>query len=139
MRAVEFRRDRQGEAVFKISLARRSSAFSLHRRFSFADSSLAVPGRFLASISSCFTQTRNYLGEAIPSMPATALIVAVRLGIAALRLQHHPHVPLPQPRPVLRNTWYESNPFNEFTLQTRRGTSPATIRQIAKISARGSS
>src|SRR5262245_11401886 len=50
---------KKAEAAFKISLARRSSAFSRRSRFSSADSSLDAPARVPASTSACRTHLRT--------------------------------------------------------------------------------
>ena len=114
---------KKAEAAFKISSARRSSAFSFRRRFNSADSSLAVPGCFPASTSACFTQTRNHSGEAIPSIAATALITAARSGQSLCDPNTIRTARSRSPNRYLETPGMRMIPSNEFTLRTRQGAS----------------
>jgi hypothetical protein len=71
---------RRADAAFKISLARRSSAFSALSRLISAASSDVVPGRRLASTSAFRTHARTVSAAPMPSFAATAFIVAHSVG-----------------------------------------------------------
>ena len=62
------------EAAFKISLARRSSAFSRFSRLISALSALVTPGRCPALTSAWRTHLRSVSADPMPSLPATATI-----------------------------------------------------------------
>lgn len=68
------------DAAFKISFARRSSAFSRRSRFSSAASSVVRPGRLPSSIWAWRTQLRSISAVPMPGLVATALIVAHSVG-----------------------------------------------------------
>lgn len=67
---------KKAEADFRISFARRSSAFSRLSRLISASSSLVTPGRSPASTCVRRTHRRNVSGEPIPSLPATCRIAS---------------------------------------------------------------
>ena len=67
-------------AAFKISLARRSSAFSRSNALIRPASSVLIPGRVPVSISAWRTQLRSVCAVPIPSFAAIDLIAASRDG-----------------------------------------------------------
>jgi len=73
--AVELRRE-EADAAFKISFARRSSAFSFFNSLTFTESSVVTPGRWPVSISERRTHLRSVSGEPIPSFAAIDLIAS---------------------------------------------------------------
>src|SRR3954463_12914923 len=54
---------KNADAVLRISLARRSSAFSRRRRLSSSDSAVLTPGTRPSSMSACLHQPRNVSGR----------------------------------------------------------------------------
>ncbi len=64
------------DAVFKIALALRNSAFSRRRRLSSADSSVVVQGRAPAPTSAWRTHLRTVSAVPTPSSRATSVIAA---------------------------------------------------------------
>ena len=72
---VELGRE-EAEAALRISLARRSSAFSRRNRLISAASSEVTPGRRPMSTCAWRTHLRSVSGAPIPSLLATAVIAA---------------------------------------------------------------
>ncbi|GAQ65241.1 zinc-binding dehydrogenase [Streptomyces scabiei] len=71
---------KRADAAFKISFARRGSAFSAFRRLISAASSEVTPGRRPASTSALRTQVRTVSAAPIPSFAATAFVAAHSVG-----------------------------------------------------------
>jgi hypothetical protein len=67
---------KKAEAAFKISFARRSSAFSFFNALTCADSSVVTPGRCPASTSARRTHLRRVSAEPMPSLVAIDLIAS---------------------------------------------------------------
>ena len=65
---------KKAEAAFKISFARRSSAFSRFRRLISTAASVVTPGRSPASTCYRRIQVRIVSGDPMPSICATAVI-----------------------------------------------------------------
>src|ERR1700752_5166695 len=67
---------KKADAVFKIELALRNSAFSRFNRLSSADSSVVVPAREPESTWACGTHLRTVSAKPAPGRRATSLVAA---------------------------------------------------------------
>ena len=87
---------KNAEAVFRISLARRSSAFSLRKAASSAAVSVVVPGLVPESSSARSAQPRSVAGLTSSSSPTRREAAAGRLaGDVLAALPVHPDDPVP--------------------------------------------
>jgi hypothetical protein len=114
---------KKADAVFKIALALRNSAFSRRRRFNSADSSVVIPARAPASIWAWRTYLRTV--SAVPTPKQLRDLTdrgPLRLVLIA-DLGDHPHRPLTQLRriPLRRTHCHDSILSKKWSLRTCRG------------------
>ena len=104
---------KKADADFKISFARRSSAFSFFSSRISASSSLVFPGRCPPSISARRTHLRRVSGEPIPSLSAIERIASNSEGYSAFDSATSRTARSRNSMRILRGTCHELHPSNE--------------------------